>query len=303
MSRRKNLSPKKILVICICIIIAVYAINTIVAHAGEVFNDEIVVSTDDSSAQIPPVKKTQTPSKTTVSASDDKSVALELPKKIRGEIMLNKKDFVVSFNPETNCPNYVAWHLTRARATNKTVDRKDWFEADPEVPAEHRVEHGDYSRSNYDRGHMCPSADNRHDAQAMIDCFYMTNMCPQTSRLNRGDWNDLEEACRQWAKDYDGVYIACGPIYDSKTPQKIGTRRSMKIAVPTRFFKVVLMMGRIPKAIGFIMNNNDDSKDLYEYAVSVDEVEKITGIDFFYLLDKKTQREVESKCSPAAWNL
>ena len=94
------------------------------------------------------------------------------------------------------------------------------------------------TKSGYDRGHMAPAADMKWSKQAMEESFYMSNICPQNPNLNRGDWNDLEEKSRQWAKKYGAVYIACGPIYDTKRPKRIGNN---KVAVPHAFYKVILI--------------------------------------------------------------
>ena len=231
-------------------------------------------------------------------------VKMEMPMRLkdRPERILQKTDFVISFNPETNCPNYVAWYLSANRAKGHNVKRKDEFNGDPTIPSQQRIETQDYYNSRYDRGHMCPSGDNKHSRQAMEDCFLMTNMCPQSHTLNTGAWNDLEQECRRWAKNYGAVAIACGPIFDTKNPLRIG-RRGHRVAVPDRFFKVVLMNGRIPKAIGFIYPNRGTNKSMRTFAVSVDEVERITGIDFFYQLDDNTEKRIEAECNPAAWNI
>jgi len=229
---------------------------------------------------------------------------LEQPAPILQEVLIVKKQFVVSYNLNTNCPNYVAWNLTKNRV-NGSAKRSDTFMGDPLIGAGSRVETTDYVGSGYDRGHMCPAGDNKNDEEAMQQSFFMTNICPQNHNLNAGDWKELEEQCRQWVKDYTNLYIVCGPIFDSKKPKTIGKKGSgaQKIAVPDRFFKVVLMMGRTPKAIGFIYPNSATNKDMREYCVSVDKVEKITGYDFYPRLDDAIENKVEAECNPGAWGI
>ena len=128
--------------------------------------------------------------------------------------------------------------------------------------------------------------------QAMIESFYMSNICPQVGNLNRGDWNDLEELCRDWADKYGRIYIACGPIFDSKSPKRIGGH---KVAVPDRFFKVILIYNRKnPIALGFIFKNIARSQDLEKYMVTVDSVENVTGMDFFSKLPDEVENRIES---------
>ena len=140
---------------------------------------------------------------------------------------------------------------------------------------------------------MAPAADMKWNKQAMEESFYMSNICPQNPNLNRGDWNDLEEKSRQWAKKYGAVYIACGPIYDPKRPKRIGNN---KVAVPHAFYKVILINDKKnPQAIGFIFPNSAGHKPLKKYIVTVDSVEKRTNIDFFPALPDEVENRIEAE--------
>ncbi|MBQ9363965.1 MAG: DNA/RNA non-specific endonuclease [Bacteroidaceae bacterium] len=218
------------------------------------------------------------------------------------EMLLMKTAFIISYNVNTLCPNYVAWKLTPQRVEGR-VKRKDEFGEDLSMGESTRVTAADYAGSGYDRGHMCPAGDNKHEQAAMNESFLMTNVCPQNHNLNKGDWNELELQCRQWAEDYGDLYIVCGPIFDSKNPAKIGRRKKMKVCVPDRFFKVVLSMGDQPKAIGFIYPNQATSREMRSYCVSVNDVEKATDIDFYPQLPDDVERRVERACNPAAWGI
>ena len=224
------------------------------------------------------------------------------PMNSHSEMLLFKNQFIISFNTSTNCPNYVAWRLTKER-TRGNAQRTDEFTVDYVLNEAARVETYDYNGSGYDRGHMCPAADNKNDIEAMKQSFMMTNVCPQNHDLNAGTWNELEQLCRQWAKDYGDVYIACGPIYDKRPYKTIGKRKDIKVAVPDRFFKVVLMEGRTTRAIGFIFPNAPVNDDIRNYCMSVDKVEKATGLDFYPELDDKVEKKVEAECNPGAWGL
>lgn len=229
---------------------------------------------------------------------------LEQPAELRNkqEMLLFKSQFIISYNIGNLCPNYVCWSLTPSRAKGK-VQRSNKFHADITMNARNSVESFDYNGSGYDRGHMCPAGDNKNTIKAMDESFTMTNICPQNHQLNTGMWNDLEVQCRDWAKNYGTLYICCGPIFDSSTPKTIGKRKNVKIAVPDRFFKVILTLGRVPKAIGFIYPNRACEGDMRDYAVSVDQVEKETGMDFFYQLDDKQEDALERTYNPSAWGL
>lgn len=129
----------------------------------------------------------------------------------------------------------------------------------------------------------------------------MTNICPQNHNLNRGDWKELEEACRRWAEQEGPIYIACGPIFYNRQPRTIGSKH--KIAVPDAFFKVILCTGsRQPRAIGFIYKNTSGNRPLDSYVNSVDQVERITGIDFFPALPDDIEKKVEAEYDLKQWN-
>ena len=144
-----------------------------------------------------------------------------------------------------------------------------------------------------DRGHMCPAGDNRWHWKAMQESFYMTNICPQNHNLNRGDWKELEEACRRWAQKEGRIYIVCGPVLYDRRHRTIGKKH--KITVPEAFFKVILCTdSNPPKAIGFIYKNAPGNHPLDSYVNTVDEVERITGIDFFPALPDEIEEKVEA---------
>lgn len=221
------------------------------------------------------------------------STRLEIPValKKRDEIVLKRIGYTVSYNNTYKTPNWVAWELTREETQGKE-DRKDKFVPDPDLP-EPRVEHADYTRSGYDRGHMAPAADMKWSEEAMAQSFYMSNICPQNQKLNRDDWGDLEETCREWAKKYGRVYIVCGPIYDKKNPKRIGKHQ---VAVPDRFFKVVLIENRKnPMAMGFLFDNAAHHQALEKYMVTVDSVEAVTKLDFFSKLSDSVENRIEAE--------
>ena len=213
------------------------------------------------------------------------------------EQMLRRAGYTASYNKATKLPNWVAWHLTADRTTGPAKRSGVDFQADMDVPAP-RAEDSDYYGSGYDRGHMCPAADNKYSEKAMEESFLFTNMCPQNGNLNRGDWNEMEQACRRWAKEYGGVYVVCGPILYKGKHKTIGKN---KVVVPEAFFKVVLRTGENPKAIGFIYKNAEGNRPKGDYVNTVDEVERITGIDFFTSLPDDVENKVEATADIADW--
>lgn len=228
--------------------------------------------------------------------ADDKLVMQTSPKGTPEQI-LERTGYVASYNKATLLPNWVAWHLTAERTEGSAKRSGVDFAEDTEVP-EPRATDWDYYNSGYDRGHMCPAADNKWSKKAMEESFLFTNMCPQNGNLNRGDWNEMEMACRKWAKKYGDLYIVCGPILYKGKHKTIGKN---KVVVPEAFFKVVLRTGDDPQAIGFIYKNTSGNRPKDSYVNTVDEVERITGIDFFPSLPDDVEKKVEAECDLGLW--
>lgn len=228
--------------------------------------------------------------------ADDKLVMQTSPKGTPEQI-LKRTGYVASYNKTTLLPNWVAWHLTAERTEGSAKRSGVDFAEDTEVP-EPRATDWDYYNSGYDRGHMCPAADNKWSKKAMEESFLFTNMCPQNGNLNRGDWNEMEMACRKWAKKYGDLYIVCGPILYKGKHKTIGKN---KVVVPEAFFKVVLRTGDDPQAIGFIYKNTSGNRPKDSYVNTVDEVERITGIDFFPSLPDNVEKNVEATADIANW--
>lgn len=228
--------------------------------------------------------------------ADDKLVMQTSPKGTPEQI-LKRTGYVASYNKTTLLPYWVAWHLTAERTEGSAKRSGVDFAEDTEVP-EPRATDWDYYNSGYDRGHMCPAADNKWSKKAMEESFLFTNMCPQNGNLNRGDWNEMEMACRKWAKKYGDLYIVCGPILYKGKHKTIGNN---KVVVPEAFFKVVLRTGDNPQAIGFIYKNTSGNRPKDSYVNTVDEVERITGIDFFPSLPDDVEKKVEAECDLGLW--
>lgn len=227
-----------------------------------------------------------------------KDILRPAPLKKTSEQILYRKGYTVSYNKERKVPNWVAWELTPEKLVERE-SRTNKFLPDPDLPDNEAVTTHDYKGAGMDRGHMCPAGDNRWHWKAMQESFYMTNICPQNHNLNRGDWKELEEDCRKWAKKEGKIYIVCGPVFYKQKHRTIG--KEHLITVPEAFFKVVLSMKGTPKAIGFIYKNASGNHPLDSYVNSVDEVERITGIDFFPALPDDIEKKVEAKYNLKLW--
>ena len=220
-----------------------------------------------------------------------------LASQVNNGIMLNRTAYAVCYNAKALLPHWVAWTLTADHTNGKYSRGGIKFQEDEDVPAP-RATDADYRSSGYDRGHICPSGDNKWSEDAQRESFLFTNICPQGHNLNAGDWNEMEQQCRRWAERYGKIYIVSGPVLYKKKHKTIGRN---KVVVPEAFFKVVLRLGDDPKAIGFIYKNEDGNRPKGDYVNSVDQVERITGIDFFPTLPDQLEQRVEATAEWGDW--
>jgi endonuclease G len=135
--------------------------------------------------------------------------------------------------------------------------------------------------------------------EAMDESFFFSNMSPQDPSFNRGIWENLESLVRLWAKEYDTLYIVTGPVLRDSLPS-IGKKN--KVSVPEYYYKVILCYtSNSIKGIGFVMPNEGSNKPLQDFAVTIDSVQTLTGINFFYRLSKAQEECAEKTFSISDW--
>lgn len=287
-------------------LITVLALVTLVLSCrGNKVSEGAKTSQEDVTEDVTGFYDTRTAAKTEIANAEvqtagKKIVMYEMPAplKDRPEQILKRKGYTTSYNSKTKNPNWVAWHLTKSHTYGSFQRKDEMFTVDEDAKGG-RATDNDYYNSRYDRGHMCPAGDNKWDKQAMEESFLFTNICPQNHGLNKYEWNDLEILCRDWAREYGAIDIVCGPIYNQKSEQKTIGRN--KVWVPDAFFKVVLCRQGSPKAIGFIYRNEGVKQKMEDAVYTVDEIEQLTGMDFFPVLDDKTEDRIEAKASLSEW--
>lgn len=213
------------------------------------------------------------------------------------EQIIRHYGYTVSYNADRMIPNWVIYELTPKKAAGE-VPRAKRFVPDP-LAEGNVATHGDYTNSGYDRGHMAPAGDMKWSERAMKESFYLSNVCPQDHNLNGGDWRELEEKVRSMALSGDTIYVICGPV-TSDNPEKIGSG----VHVPEAFFKILFKRdkGSIA-AIAFVMLNAPGDRKLSYYAVTVRDVELLTGADFFASLPRREQNKIEKACDTDFWGI
>jgi endonuclease G, mitochondrial len=224
------------------------------------------------------------------------NIALEEPRHYGGENYIQHYAYSLQYNELHEQANWVAYRLEAAelqsvaRRTNKFIEDT--------LVVTGTATNADYLRSGYDKGHLAPAADMAWDERAMRESFYFSNISPQLPGFNRGVWKELEEQVRAWAKDYKSLYIATGP-YFTQNDSAIGEN---KVTIPSHFYKAILVYNdTIQQAIAFYFPHEKISGSFYDYMLTVDELEKSTGIDFFSSLPNRVERRLESKIDTLFW--
>lgn len=187
-------------------------------------------------------------------------------------------NFVVSYDRRNRNPNWVFEHLKPEHVTkNSDTDRKkcDFIE-DSTIHKYFRATNKDFKNSGFDRGHLAAAANHRHSQNAMGQTFYLSNISPQVGKgFNRNIWNDLEKYIRAIARKSRNVYVCTGPLYlprsenDGKTYVKYQVIGLNNVAVPTHFFKVV------------VIENNDGHFEMLSYLLPNKEIPNDTPLKYF----------------------
>jgi len=221
-----------------------------------------------------------------------------LPTSTTGEVIKHSY-YALSYSERHEQAEWVAYELTRESLYIPNVERTGNFRPDPKV-RKASASIRDYKGSGYDRGHLVPAGDMAFSRDAMSETFYMSNMSPQIRNFNSGVWRELEENIRDWGKKFKHLYIVTGPVLTEGIRDQIGGN---DVSVPELYYKVLLDLSEPEiKAIAFLIPNEVSTKHLSEFAVSINRVEELTGIDFFpKLLRDGEEEELESMNDIRLW--
>lgn len=205
--------------------------------------------------------------------------------------------YSLSYSPKYKLAEWVAYKLTPEMVNGQEKPTHD-YRADPKIGSG-MPEISDYKNSGYVKAHLAPIDDMKIDQTAMSEGYFMSNISPQSSAFNSGTWKELEEKVRTWVQTNGEVYVVTGGILKNNK----GHFGVNKVSIPGEYYKVVLDTDPEYKVIGFIMNNAKGYGKLKSYAVSVDDIETITGIDFFPSLPDGIEEEIENEIDLDYWTL
>ena len=189
----------------------------------------------------------------------------------------------VCYDCNMGVPEYVMHHLTSDEAINseRADNRTDDFRMCPvvtNIEGSISAMNGDYRKSGYDKGHMCPNNDRDYNAKSASQTFMMCNMAPQLHVVNAGLWKKTEELGHKYAEKYGEVVIVSGPIfYKDKPIVKLKDR----VSVPHAFFKVFYANDACID--GYIIPNDKSEikgrKGLNPFKADVSTIEACTNVD------------------------
>lgn len=218
-----------------------------------------------------------------------------LPASTTGQVVKHNF-YTLSYSEKDEQAEWVAYELRKSDLSKNEFERP-YFIEDKKVKTK-SADWRNYKNSGYDRGHLVPAGDRRMSFEAYNETFLTSNISPQDHDFNAGIWNRLEQKVRYWAKKYNGVYVVTGGVLKGDL-QTIGDEN---VSVPDEFYKIVVdFYNGEYKAVAFLIPNRPSSKSFYEYAVSIDEVEAATGIDFFPQLPDSIENNLESTIDLKAW--
>jgi endonuclease G, mitochondrial len=213
--------------------------------------------------------------------------------------LLDRAFYHICYDPEARIPTWVGYDLT-PELLRGAIARTDDFRADPELPPAERAELRDYAASGFDRGHMAPADVFKRSRAAMSASFLLSNMAPQTTKLNRGRWQRLEQDIRALVLSGVRTVVVTGSLFldEGDLPVPPSRRINNRVAVPTHCFTALLHQDRDGQlsALGFKFPNIRGTipGPSARYAASIDHIEGLLGADLFSFLDLETQALIEA---------
>ncbi len=270
-----------------------------------------------------------------ISKNDNKNLSsvkdadrLEIPR-LKGSsqdvFIVNKTDdglynYCMEYSTTAIHSRWVAYRYDKKLAAKNYTTRTDAWAPDPSLKNYSFAQVGIQTFNGYQRGHLLGSAERYYSKQANEQTFYMSNMSPMIAAFNTTYWGTVEDKVRDdWGRPIasgDTLYVVKGGTIENGM---LNTRlevlntngSSTYMAVPKYYFIALLKQSSSGTltAIGFLMEHKDykntTAKFLAELprscAMSIDELEEKTGIDFFCNLPDNVEKIVESTFSLSQW--
>jgi endonuclease G len=220
-----------------------------------------------------------------------------LPKSHRNLKILENIAFTVGYDEVEMNPAWVCYRIPKVD-NPISLKRPSGFDMDTRTIS--KVSHGSYTNSGFDRGHMAPNSAiaTRFGAAAQKETFLMSNIVPQAPGLNRGIWRLLEDRIvNVYSVAFEEVWVTTGPIYDSKEEEI-----SSGVEIPDGFFKIIIDedKGKL-RVLSFLIPETASKQSFDQFLTSVDQIEQLTGLDFFTELPDPDEEKLESWIPSRIW--
>jgi len=233
-----------------------------------------------------------------------------LPALEKDEKVIHHSLFSLVYSEPHEQAKWVA-HLISPDILNGSVPRSNDFRADPKVITGTAIEEDyflriinhqgktDYDGFGWDRGHLAPSADFRWSKKAVSESYFYSNMSPQTPDFNRKSWAALENDLRAYVyREQVPLYVVTGGVLTPDLP--VIERSIQKVAIPQFFWKVAIDLDN-KRGIGFLMPNQLADYPTEHYATTIDDIEQLTGIDFYAALADNLEQNIEGQRQTKDW--
>ncbi|MDZ4748496.1 MAG: DNA/RNA non-specific endonuclease [Saprospiraceae bacterium] len=222
----------------------------------------------------------------------EKSLEATYAPEPKAGVVYSKPNFSLSYVEEYELPEWVSYELSVEMMNAPKNDRDQDFNPDPAIRSG-SGHYRDYKGSGYRRGHLVPSADMAWNKESMDATFLLSNVAPMHEEFNDGIWLELEHNVRDWSRKYGSVSVVTGPLFLDAS----ATIGDNEILVPKYFYKAVFTKhDSTPMVIAFLFDQHQHSfGPLEDYIVSVDSLEKISGIDLFEGLYGSWENEINSE--------
>lgn len=216
---------------------------------------------------------------------------------------LPSKAFAVGYSDKRGNPLWVVYRLKPVPDNTPLLKRPSYFSTDKR--AGNQVKHQDYDKSGYDRGHMAPNyaISALYGKQAQAETFVMTNITPQKPNLNRKIWQRLEEVeVKYFTQLSPTLWVTTGPVFDDAIEY---LKTAHNVEIPDAFYKLYVMQngGKTFLLAFLIPQTVKGNEPLDRYLVTVDKIEELTGLDFFYELEDNEENALEAALNPEPWKL
>lgn len=214
--------------------------------------------------------------------------------------------FNIEYDKSKKHARWIAFRFDNQSGQTNAGRSDEPFDIDPSIPTQYQRERADFGAKGYDRGHLCASADRLYSEEANVQTFYYTNMSPQKNYFNTGIWLDLEGVVRTWGRSNtfrDTLYVVKGGTIDKGNQIWTYISGDKTKPVPKYYYMALLCKrGETYKAIGFWADQSTTARPkMTECAKTIDELEELTGLDFFHNLPDNLENAVESKYSVSSW--